>query len=172
MRLSGPKILRGEPTTPRLGPVAEGDVFLLWPLLVTAGIVLAVAGWADVALFWYPPRFGEADWEFGIISQTYDALPLGTLGLTLLAGGLLIRGGQVWMVRAVGVAFLVLAVLSLGCVVIYALDLPQAWRALANPQIAPGLKRAIAKTALFLVSYTAAYTVMGLFLWRRRGEPT
>src|SRR6185503_6093422 len=59
-----PVILRGAPTTPQHW-LRGGELFRLWPMLFMAGCILTVTGWADVALFWIPPRFGEADWEFG-----------------------------------------------------------------------------------------------------------
>jgi len=40
-----------------------------------------------LALLWYPLQFGSADWEFGTISAYLNGMPLGTLGLALLAAG-------------------------------------------------------------------------------------
>src|SRR5947207_11355688 len=67
------------------GPVPPSSVRDLAPLLIIGGLVLSLAGWVDVLLFYWPQRFGESEWEFGVISQTIDALPLPTLGLVLLA---------------------------------------------------------------------------------------
>lgn len=87
-----------------IGPLPPPSLSDLAPLLIAAGAVLAVAGWVDVGLFYRPLRFGDAEWEFGTIAQTFDAMPLATLGLVLLA-----LGGS-YLVTKTGAN-----VISLGC---------------------------------------------------------
>lgn len=148
----------------------------LTPILIVAGILLAIAGWVDVGLFYYPPRFGEAEWEFGIIAQTFDAMPLPTLGLVLLALGIRARGGSIGWSRAMAVVLAVVGLLCLAALVLFALDMPLALKAMQraaaqarNPQaalISSGLKRGMAKAIVFAVCYSLAYGWMVVVMWR------
>jgi hypothetical protein len=129
--------------------------------------MLTVAGWLDIALLWYPPRLGEADWEFGIIAQSLDAMPLPTMGLTLLAvAGLLHQGrGPRWLL--VGIFALVTLWLA-GCAVLFALDVPQALRAIErDARLGPGIKRVLLKTTVYFASYVAGHVAATVWLWRR-----
>jgi hypothetical protein len=147
----------------------------LAPILIVAGVLLAIAGWVDVGLFYYPVRFGEAEWEFGIIAQTFDAMPLPTLGLVLLALGIRARSGSIAWSRGAAIIFAVVALLCLAALVLFALDIPLAFRAMhragaqATQQsalISSGLKRGMAKVILFSVCYATAYALLAFKMWR------
>jgi hypothetical protein len=47
---------------------------------------------------------------------------------------------------------------------------PQALTAARNPELGPGIRRALLKSALFLLSYTAAYLAAAVILWRASGR--
>jgi hypothetical protein len=137
------------------------------PLLAVTGAMLVVAGVVDIALLWYPPRFGEADWEFGTIAQSLDALPLPTVGLTLLAAGALLAGWRrvVWAVTA---ACALATLWLLASAIIFLLDVPQALRVMENdPRMGPGLRRVLFKAAVFFVSYGVGFVLATLLMWRR-----
>lgn len=148
----------------------------LAPLLIVAGLLLAVAGGVAVGLFYVSPQFGSAQWEIGTIAQTFDALPLPTLGLVLLALGVRARGGSMFWARAVAVVFAVAAALCLAAMLLFVLDIPVALQAVqrageANSQSAvsgasAGLKRAIGKALLFGVCYAASYAWIAVMMWR------
>jgi len=158
--------------SPLLSP---SDVQDLAPILIVAGLLLAMAGWVGVALFYYPPRFGQPEWEFGTIAQTIDAMPLPTLGLVLLALGIRARGGSIAWRRGIAVIFAVVALLCLAALVLFALDIPLALKAMhraaaqANQQsalISSGVKRGMAKVILFTVCYGLAYGWLAVAMWR------
>jgi len=149
------------------------------PLLLVVGLVLTIAGVVDVGLFYWPLRFGDSEWEFGVIAQTFDALPLPTMGLALVAVGLWARGGKPSWRLAVATIFLVVAALLAALSVVFLLDVPLALNALArgaasarqrgitpNPVVVSGLHRGIAKAAVFAALYVAAYSTTGVWMWR------
>jgi len=159
-----------------LPPSAVQD---LAPIFIIGGLALALAGGVDVALFYYPMRFGEAEWEFGIIAQTVDALPAPTMALVLLGLGFRARGGRAFWCKALGVLAGVAALTLLALLVIFALDIPVAFQALAraartaaqqggqaNPLVSSGLKRGIAKVLVLGTGYLAAYVTLAVVLWR------
>ena len=149
------------------------------PVLLAVGVVLTIAGLVDVGLFYWPMRFGDSEWEFGIIAQTFDAMPLPTIGLVLVAVGLWARGGRPLWCRIMAIIFLVGAVKLAVLSVIFMLDVPVALKALArvaataqqrgatpNPAVAAGLYRGIAKAAVFAVTYVIGYATIGIAMWR------
>ena len=107
-------------------PVPPSTVRDLAPVLAIGGIVLSLAGWADVLLFYWPSRFGESEWEFGVISQTIDALPLPTLGMVLLAVALRAMSERRALAGIAVFACSLVALGLLGLLVIFALDVPVA----------------------------------------------
>ncbi len=131
-----------------------------WRMVTMVGLLLGVVGWLDILLMWVPAHFGRAEWEFGTISATFDALPLATLGIGLLLAGTL-AAGYLGRLKVFGwLSFGILALL-LAMLVLYGLDVPLAWKGVA-PAALPMLKRAMAKTALLAVMYLVVY---GLFGW-------
>ncbi len=163
-----------------LGALPPSSVQGLAPLLLAGGFVLAVAGWVDVGLFYYPSQFGSPEWEFGTIAQTFDAIPLATLGMVLLALGVRARGASVAVSRIVAVVLGIVAVLCLAALVLFVLDVPLALKAMqraatqANAQraavVSSGLKRGILKVVVFATGYAVAYGWMSVTMWRVRRE--
>jgi hypothetical protein len=164
-----PQILTGEPTTPQ-ARLPGGDVYRLWPLFFVAGAVFTLTGWAEVLLIWYPIHFGHPDWEFDTIARTFDLLPLGTVGLTLVSAAIIARGGKPWPIRILAVVFMVLMVVAFLCAADYLYRLPEQWQRLSQPGRPEGAKRAIAKTIVFMVGFTSAYAAAGQVLWRTARE--
>ena len=157
------------------GSLAPATPAQLAPLILTVGLVLALSGWTDVALFYLPLQFGQNEWEFGTIAQTFDALPLPTLAMLLLATGLRARGGSRRWTRALAAACGLVVLVLVGLLLIFALDVPVAWKAMAHPttgmaaptlQVIAGIKRGIVKVLLFGVGYLAAYATLAVSLWR------
>jgi len=149
------------------------------PILIAMGAVLAIAGIVDVAPLYWPLRFGDAEWEFGAIAQTLNAMPLPSLGLALVAVGVWARGGRPIWCRALAITFLGAAAVVTLLGIIFLLDVPVALRALAratavarqrgvtpNPGVASGLHRGIAKAVAFAAIYVLGYATIGLTMWR------
>jgi hypothetical protein len=135
-----------------------------WRFLIWVGLALALVGWADVTLTWYPPRWASLEWELGTISSTFDALPLGTLGLAMVAAGLVARGHA----RAARVEAIVVAVITLALavmLVMFLLDVPPALR-IVNPAVRAALKKSLVKTGFIAVLYIVTYAAMTRWLWK------
>ena len=152
----------------------KGAVSLLPPsdiapfasMLLVGGLVLALVGWLDVALLWYPPQLGNANWEFGTIGQSMDAMALGTVGLLLVACGIRGRGGNRAWPRLFAILFFVLTVFCVACMGLFALNIGQMFRLVSDPSATPGLRRAIFKTLFNASVYAVGYLVAGVMLWR------
>ena len=137
----------------------------MWTYLMALGIAVAAVGWADLALLWYPLNFGNEGWEFGIISTTFEGLPLGTVGLALFAVGGLGRNLRIPL-RVLAVVFTLIAISLLCIYVIYLLDVPLALRNV-QAELLPALKKGMAKTTLAALTYTAFYSWSAWYLWRK-----
>jgi len=138
---------------------------LFWTVLAGCGLAIAVVGWFDLALLWYPLRFGDAEWEFGTISAHLNGLPLGTLGLALVAAAAL-AGGKRRTARALAVLCLLIVVSLLAAGLIYLLDVPVVWRAANSPAIQHVVKKAMLKAGIFAATYFVFYAWLALILWR------
>lgn len=162
--MSSPKVLVKTETdakAPPLTPMPEAG----WRVIAVVGLLLGAIGWLDVLLLWIPAYFGRTEWEFGTISSTFDALPLATLGLSLILAGAIANG---WRVRLRVVAWFafVVAVVLLAALVLYATDVPLAWSGV-QPAAQPVLKRVMIKTVLLAVAYIAAHGMFGFMSLRR-----
>jgi PAS domain S-box-containing protein len=136
-----------------------------WTATACAGAALTVVGWADLALLWFPLRFGRPEWEFATIGAHFDHMALGTAGVLLLALGIAHRG---WWAPAQALA-MASQLIAIGLVAVYAVFIvaaPQAWHNVA-PQLEPTIGRAVRKVSVFAVGYAAAYTWLAVYLWRK-----
>lgn len=161
--------LRFPPRAPAPAPAvpAAGG----WSVLAALGAALALVGWTDVVLGTLPFRPGNPDWEFGVVSATLDAMPLGTLGLGLMAAALSARGARRWLLGLTAVAWAVVAALVIA-VLLYALSVPPVWRAVA-PALHGQVMLAIAKAGVLATAYLCFYCWLGVHCRRaaRRFEP-
>lgn len=135
-----------------------------WPFIMGSGLVLAFIGWVDVLLLWYPTRFGDAEWEFGTASATFDALPLATIGLIALAVAVRISGGAGARRAVAGLA--ILAVIGfMAAYLLFALSFLQG---LGNVPAEANwiLVRAGAKATIFAFAYSGLYIWLSFMLLR------
>ena len=67
----------------KVGTVPDtADVALLgWQVLGWVGLALTVAAIGTMASVFVPARFGNVDWEFGVVAESFVAMPLLTVGL-------------------------------------------------------------------------------------------
>jgi hypothetical protein len=136
-----------------------GAPFVGWYLLGWAGWVFLLAGLTDIGLAWIPLRLGNAEWEFGTISRSFDSLPLPFLGAALImAAG--IAQGKRWWARLGVIVIAVIGVWSLFCGVIYGLNVPLALRSVNQPEVLFGLKKSIFRTSLQVALYASSSGVM------------
>ncbi len=103
-------VLRHERGTLRVrGSAAVGAT-----VVTLLGTAFTVVGLVDLGLLWNPTDFGSSSWEFATLSQTFDSLPMTTLGLGLLAFGFLLQPrSRPIQVRVVAAIFALLLIVSI-----------------------------------------------------------
>ena len=159
-----PDTRSGRAAAPRV-PDARGA----WSIAAALGAALALIGWTDVLLVWLPFRPTGPEWEFGAISATFAGMPLGTLGLGILAAAAAARGWRRTL-RALAVLCWLLTATVAVLAVIYALDAVVAWRG-APAHVGPALTIAVLKSAAFAMTYMALYPLLGVLAWRSSRRP-
>lgn len=146
---------RPGPKKPSLSPT------LGWDLLGWAGLAFFLVGGLDLAMGWVPLRLGNPEWEFATVSRTFDNLPITVLGLTMLLASVAARGIE-WAMRAAGLVALLLAAFLFLALVVYALDIPLAFRVVTLPAPRMGLKRAVLKAVVQGTLYPTVLVAIGL----------
>jgi hypothetical protein len=131
-----------------------------WELLGWVGGVLLISGLVDIGIAVYPTMFGNPNWEFGTIGSALNGLTIPMLALALLLGAAVARGWQLGM-RVWGIIAIVFAVLILAAAVIWALNLPLAFKTVQVPAARLGLKKSVAKTVAQAILYPVAFLWIG-----------
>ncbi len=140
----------------------------VWKMIAPVGVAFMLVGLVDIALSWFPMRFGTPEWEFGTIGTTLNNLPLPTLGLMILAGWAAVTERRT-PVRVFGVLMVVVGLVLAGLVVLYLLTLPPAWGAVTaveDTTLQVAAKKGIAKSLVQVVAYPAVYLLVGWNAWR------
>lgn len=162
---------KSSPTAPSLATLAS--------ILLIGGLALGLAGALDLGFYFVPTHFGDNEWEFGTIIQFFDALPVVTMAMLLLAMGLRLREGQRLM-RVFAVLSGLVALVMLAFLLLFALDVPVALAALKHPRaggapasdvVISGIKRGTFKTFLEGAGYLAAYLGLTIVMWKARPAP-
>jgi hypothetical protein len=155
-------------STERKNISQDAAVQRAWRLLGWIGLAFVVMGATDVLLAWYPAAFGRPEWEFGAITASLNGLALPILGLFfLLAAASANRSFAV--ARILGTTLFALAAGLLVVAFIYATVVPLALGSVAdNAQIAAGMKKAIVKAVILIVSYVTLLVTGGISGWRLR----
>ena len=137
-----------------------------WVALGMIGALFLVVGMTDLILAWVPPRFGNADWEFGTVSAMFNNLPVPAMGIGLgLAGATGVRSAK--GSRAVSLVAGVLAVWCLLAAVFFGLTLPLALGSITEPGPRQALMTSMTKTIVQFVAYTAFFVWAFRFAWSR-----
>jgi hypothetical protein len=138
---------------------------MAWLFLGLTGVVFFLIGSANQLLAVFPMRFGNAEWEFGTASAYLDAMPLPTLGVTLfVAAGMAL--GKRWMLRTSAVVLVLMSMMVLALLLVFALDVPLALRAVTEPAIRFGLKKAIVKGIAQGLGYPVILVLFASMAWR------
>lgn len=140
-----------------------------WIACIGGGAALALAGWTDAALLWYPLGFGTPEWEFATTSTFFDALPLGTIGLTALAIGAMSRGSP-RLLRVLSFLFPALAIAFVAVLGLFLLNAVVAWNRV-DPALKVMLDRAVLKTSVLGLTYIVLYGWIGWLVRRRAPQP-
>lgn len=140
------------------------DPFTAWRWIGWFSLMLTLAGLSDWVLAWTPLRFGSPEWEFGTIVASLSGLPLLTMGFAGLLGSAVARGVR-WQIILVAAIVLLFALLILGALVVFALDVPIALRTVQGPANL-GIRKAIAKTTMLGLLFAAGYIVAAIVAFR------
>jgi len=153
-----------------LNPIAVTAPRTAWRLLGWFGLLLAVVGFVDVALQWYPASFRSPEWEFGTVGSSLATLPLLTIGLMSLLASFLARADRAGMVT-MAVVFAILFVLVVGAYLLFLSDVPLALKASDKTPMVVAVKKSIIRATVmavgFGVGYLAAAVVSFRYLFRR-----
>lgn len=162
---TSPHVLIGKSSRTGSEPYLSGRDLALTRLAVVGGAALAIIGATDVALLWFPVRFGNAEWEFATVSATLESLPLAAFGFGLLAAGAIVRKGKASL-YFLATIFILLTLLVLGSTGLFALDIPLAYK--AAPEALKGqLRQHFLKTAVLALSYLFLF---GYLAWMTLGN--
>jgi len=136
------------------------DPALGFTALGWVGFGFLMVGGMDFLLAWYPPAFQSPEWQFAVPTQSFSALPVPTLGLGVLLLGAAQAGRRWWAFLAGGISILMGLVVLMG-VVLWAKNIPTAISQVPD-QVATGMYRSIARTAVQALVYPALLTYLGL----------
>jgi hypothetical protein len=130
-----------------------------WMVVAVAGAALALVGWTDALLLWFPANFSDPEWEFATTSTFFDALPLGTIGLVAVAAAALNRSSRP-VLLTLAVLFPLLFLFFVGAAGLFALATAAAWGDV-EPALRPVLERIVVKTSILSATYLALYAWVG-----------
>ena len=139
----------------RTQPVTNLELVLA-RLAIAAGLALTFVGLFDVGLLWFPPRFGETEWEIANLSSTFESLSLATLGLALLAAGFTARGLKLPL-YIMACVFTFFSLATLGGLALFGLNIPVALGG-TPPALQTTLKMVVVKNVVLAVTYVALYS--------------
>ena len=157
--MGGPQVIVGQ-SRPRDEP-SRVDPLLGWSAVRTLAILFVLAGLTDIAIAFYPPRFSEKAWLFGVLGAVISGLPVLSLGLT---GGLVaaISLKAPRTTKFLGLANGLLALLLVVGLVLYFGALGEVRRS-AAVEILPTITRNTVRTmlagTLYLVLHATAFWV-------------
>lgn len=139
-----------------------------WYLLGAIGLVFALVSGVDNLVVWYPAFFNDVEWKFGTVTATLNNIPLLALGLVLLLAAAVIRGRRL-QVRVVAVVTWLMAIILVGCLLLYLPTLGAAREAVTDPVARLGLTRSIVKTLAQAAMYIVMFGWIGWAAWRYSG---
>ena len=135
-----------------------------WKLLRILGFAFIVAGGIDLALLWYPSRWGTPEFEFATITQFVAGLPVLTMGLVAL--GISAAGtGRRWSMVAIAIVAILMVVTLLLFALIFATNIPLALR-VSELATKTGIKKAIVRSGVQFAGYGLTYLALGWTLLR------
>ena len=146
------------------------ESYRAWAALGWAALALLVVGGADFLLTWYPPDFGNREWEFGTVTSSLNGLPILLLGIGLLLAASIQTDRRWWTALAAAAAF-VMVLWVLAAAVLWATNVPLALRSVPA-ELAAGIRKSLVRTTVQVVVYplVLAYLAMRSIGAMRRGE--
>jgi magnesium-transporting ATPase (P-type) len=141
-----------------LNPISVTAPRTAWRLLGWFGLLLAVVGFMDVALQWYPTSFKSPEWEFGTVTGSLATLPLLSIGLMSMLASFLARAERGGVV-AMAIVFGVMLVLLIGAFLLFLSDVPLALKASTSTPVVLTMKKSIIRTTVMALGFGTAYLV-------------
>lgn len=145
------------------GRSLRADDVRSWLVLGWIGLVFLTIGGADFALTWLPTGFGNREWEFGTVTQSFNSLPIVLLGLGLLIAAGEQAGRDWWRALGVALAAILLVWIVVGAA-FWMLSVQIAFATVPD-NLALGLRKAAAKTALQSLVYPATLVYLLRRAW-------
>ena len=137
-------------------------------MLLVAGCAFALVGLADIALLWFPPRAGNVAWEYATVGRTLDTLPMPTLGLLLIAYGVLRQPRPTR--RGIALVSAVFGLWGLFGLFLAFLIFTAAPAVLSQtpPGAVEAMRRAALRHGVQAVLYPLAWITIAVMVWRSR----
>jgi hypothetical protein len=135
-----------------------------WRAVGWFGGLLALIGFADMAVLLFRPAIGNPEWQFGTMAMLLAALPLPTIGVAAVVGALLVNRARTSSIVAAA-AVLALGVLIAAVYLYFLATVPLALQAAEGPQ-GTAIYRTIFKATIMGVGFGSAYLVAGIVLLR------
>ena len=147
--LTSPRIVSASGETRK--PSRPIDSLRGWSVLGWTALAFLVVGGFDFALTWYPPDFGNREWEFGTVTASLNGIPILLLGIALLLAASIPLRRRWWTLLAALSALVMLVWIAVSAV-LWATNVPLALQSVP-PELATGIKRAMAKTVVQSIAY-------------------
>jgi hypothetical protein len=147
----------------RPGAVVSNQV---WTVLGWVGFAFVLVGGTDFALVWLPLEIGTREWEFAVVTQSFNGLPILLLGVGLLIAAAEQVGPRWWAYAGNGVAG-VLLVWILAGTALWGSNVGLALSTVPE-DVRIGVQKAVAKTSVQAVVYAVVLALVLGRAWRRR----
>ena len=164
--MSEPKIVASAQGKKKAKPV---DAAQVWAAVGWTCLAFLTVGWADWVLTWYPPSFGNREWEFGTVVATLNNIPILVLSTALLLAASVQIERRWWTAIVILVTLLMLLWIVAG-VVLWATNVPLALSTVPI-ELATSIKKSIAKTLVQAVVYPTLLTFLLLRSFRAMRGP-
>jgi hypothetical protein len=157
--MGGPQVIVGQ-NRPSHEP-SRVDPMLGWSAIRVLAVLFVLAGLLDIAIAFYPPRFSDKAWLFGVLSGVIGGLPVLSLGLCgSLVAAMTLKAPRTTTV--LGILNGLLSVLIVGALIGYLLSIGEVRRtapAATLPSISKNMVRTVLAGLLFLVLHATAFWV-------------
>lgn len=136
------------------------DTEATFAVLGWMGLAFLVVGGMDFLLVWYPPSFASREWQFAVVTRSFSSLPVPTMGLGLLIFAS-VKADRRWWAFLGAAASAVVALAVVVGVVLWGVNIPLALTQVPD-QVATGMYRSIARTAVQAVAYPSLFVYLSL----------
>jgi hypothetical protein len=165
--VNDPMIVASARERGRRGP-AEASDSKGWAVLGWIGLAFIVVGGADFSLVWFPPEFGVREWEFAVVTQSFNGLPILLLGVGLLVAASEQLGRRWWASVGYGVSGVLLLWILAGTA-LWGSNVALALSTVPV-EVRIGVQKAVAKTLVQAVVYSVVLVYVLGRAWRRRAR--